>query len=144
MSPDTYSHWEVKLTWLGNSDGRPWAKVLSIGQPTKASQRPSLPTLNWAYPKLTLFRLILNLNHFEMFNSFYNPSIFSMILYIPHSLRCYIVINKCTVSGWVDEFSFFSFLLHLISNDFQATWTNSKLKAGEVVIINMKNIGSYC
>jgi hypothetical protein len=44
--PDTESHWEVKLAGLGKSDGWPCAQVVSIGDPTKASQCPQLPTIN--------------------------------------------------------------------------------------------------
>jgi hypothetical protein len=59
ISPDTDSHWEVKLAGLGMSDGRPCAQVLSMGQQIRAYQRCSLPTSNWAYQKLTFLRRIL-------------------------------------------------------------------------------------
>jgi hypothetical protein len=62
--PDTDSHWEVKLASFAKSDGRPCAQVVPISQPTKASQHRLLPTINWAYPKLTFFRLILKLESF--------------------------------------------------------------------------------
>jgi hypothetical protein len=53
ISSDTDQLWEVKLAGLGKSDGRPCTQVVSIGQPTKASQRRSLPTINWTYPNFT-------------------------------------------------------------------------------------------
>jgi hypothetical protein len=44
--PDTDLHWEVTLAGLRKSGSRPCAQVVSIGQPTKASQRRLLPTIN--------------------------------------------------------------------------------------------------
>jgi hypothetical protein len=65
LSPYTDLHWEVKLAWLEKSDGCPCAQVVLIGQPTKASQRHLLPTIDLAYPKVAFFFCILKFESFR-------------------------------------------------------------------------------